>query len=101
MIEKINSIDHNSMENQYNVTDPVKSGFNLTYSTHPAGLVIGRLYPSTYQHIMPADKFSGRNEFSLIAEQLSTPVVSNVNVSQHNFFVTYRSIDRGFEDLLN
>ena len=100
-MEKISQIDRsNSMGNDYNVTDPVKSGFNLTYNSHPAGLVLGRLYPNAYQHIMPGDKFSGRNEFNLIAEQLATPVVSDVNVSQHNFFVTYRSIDKGFEDLL-
>lgn len=88
-----------SMKQQYKITDFPKSGFPLVYNSHVGGLVMGRLIPASYQYIMSGDKFSGRNEFSLIAEQLSTPVVSDVNVSQHNYFVTFRSIDRGFEEL--
>lgn len=100
-MERISQINRKSpMENQYNVTDFPKSGFNLTYNSHPAGLIIGRMYPAAYQHIMPSDKFSGRNEFNLIAEQLATPVVSDVVASQHNYFVKYRDIDKGFKDLM-
>lgn len=100
-MERISQINRKSpMENQYNVADFPKSGFNLTYNSHPAGLIIGRMYPAAYQHIMPSDKFSGRNEFNLIAEQLATPVVSDVVASQHNYFVKYRDIDKGFKDLM-
>lgn len=88
-----------SMKQQYKITDFPKSGFPLVYNSHVGGLVMGRLIPASYQYIMSGDKFSGKNEFSLIAEQLSTPVVSDVNVSQHNYFVTFRSIDRGYEEL--
>lgn len=90
----------NAMSQNYDISTPKKSGFNLSYASHVGGLAIGRLYPSTYQHCMPADKMSAKNAFKLYFEQLATPVVSPVNVIQDNFFVTYRSIDKGFEDLL-
>lgn len=88
------------MGNEYKVADLPKSGFNLTYNSHVGGLALGRLYPVGYHHIHSGDKFSGRNDYSLKAEPIATPVVSDVNVSLHNFFVTYRSIHKGFEDLL-
>lgn len=100
-MKKLSQVDRsNSMENDYNISSLPKSGFNLTYNSHAGGLVLGRLYPTTYQHIMSGDKFSGKNEYSLTFEQLATPVVSDVNVSQHNYFVTYRAIDKGWEDLM-
>lgn len=61
---------------------------------------MGRMYPISHQPIMAGDKFSGKTDFDLLAEQIVTPVVSDVNVNIHQFFVTYRAIDKGFEDLM-
>lgn len=88
-----------SMKQNFDILDLPKSGFNLTYNSHIGGLPMGRMIPTAYQYIMAGDKFSGRNDYELIAEQLSTPVVSDVRVSVHNFFTTFRSIDKGFTEL--
>lgn len=101
-MKSINSIDR-SFQNQRNEvqeTDIPKSGFNMTYRNHLGGLVLGRLYPQSIQHLMPGDKFSGSNTASLTFEQLSTPVVDDMDVCVHNFFVTLRSIDKRWEDFM-
>lgn len=81
-------------------TDVPKSGINLSYRNHLGGLVLGRLYPQSVQHLMPNDKFSGSNEASMTFEQLATPVIDDVDVCVHNFLVTLRSIDNRFEKFM-
>lgn len=78
-------------------TDMPKSGFDLGYKSYNA-YTLGKLAVSGYQHIMPADKFNGNNSGSFTFERMVTPNISDVNVCQHNFFVTFRSIDRTWED---
>lgn len=101
-MKPINSIDR-SFQNQRNEvqeSDIPKSGFNMTYRNHLGGLVLGRLYPQSIQHLMAGDKFSGSNTASLTFEQLSTPVVDDMDVCVHNFFLTLRSIDKRWEDFM-
>lgn len=101
-MKPVNSIDR-SFQNQRNEvveTDVPKSGDNLSYRNHLGGLVLGRLYPQSIQHVMPNEKFSGSNEANLTFEQLSTPVIDDVDVCVHNFFVTLRSIDNRWEKFM-
>ena len=73
-----------------------KSGFNKSYKTYST-FSLGRLHVGGYHHVMPADKFRGSNSASLTFFRLNQPNVSDVNISQHNFFVTLRSLDTSFE----
>lgn len=101
-MKPVNSIDRSfqNHKNEVQETDVAKSGLNLTYRNHLGGLVLGRLYPQAFQHLMPADKISGNNEASLTFEQLSTPVVDDMDVCVHNFLVTLRSIDNRWEKFM-
>lgn len=74
-----------------------KSGFDLTYRSYN-DFQLGRLHVSGYHHTMPGDKFNGLNQGSFQFNRLVTPVVSPVEVSQHNFYIPYRSLDTSFED---
>lgn len=95
---KQNQIDRSNVnETAINATDPAKSGFNLTYKAYH-DFILGRLHPTGYQWIMPADKFSGRNEGDLTFDRIVTPNVSDIDIAQHNFFCTLRSLDVTFED---
>lgn len=82
------------------MTDIPKSGFNLTYNNYTGGLILGRLIPMAFQWLMPNDKFSGSNQHMLTFEQLATPVLSDVNVSMHNFYCTLRAVDKDLPMLL-
>lgn len=98
-MKEIKSIDR-SFQNQRNEVieaDVPKSAFNMSYRNHLGGLVLGRLYPQSIQHLMPNDKISGSNEGNIIFERLATPVVDTIDVCQHNFMVTLRSIDKQWE----
>lgn len=77
--------------------DLPKSGFDLSYNMY-SDFMLGRLHVSGYQHTMPADKLSGNNLGDFTLNRLVTPMVSDIEVCQHNFFVNLRSIDRTFED---
>lgn len=101
-MKSVNSIDRSFQNHKNEVveTDVPKSGQNLTYRNHNGGLVLGRLYPQSFQHLMPNDKISGSNEANLTFEQLATPVVDDVDVCVHNFLVTLRSIDNRWEKFM-
>lgn len=90
--------------NRSNVNTPMvsakdfpKSGFDLSYKTY-RDFVLGRLSPVSLQYIMPADKFNGSNDSKLTFNTLVVPEISDVEVSQHNFYVPFRSIDTSFID---
>lgn len=94
-ITRSNVNESNVVANQF-----PKSGFNLTYSTNTSA-VLGRLFPSTYQYIMPGDKFSGANEGTMSFNTISTPLMSDVKASQHNFYMPFRAVDTDFEELMS
>lgn len=87
----------NVNENVVNANDFPKSGFDLTYRTNK-DFVLGMLTVGGYQHIMPADKFSGNNDGEFTFNDMNTPQIGDIEVSQHNFYLPYRAIDRTFED---
>lgn len=92
-MEKINRSNVN--ESHVKAQDFPKSGFDLSYASYH-DFVLGRLMPTAYQHIMPADKFNGSSDILYTFNTLSVPQISDVEVSQHNFYVPYRSIDTTF-----
>lgn len=101
-MKKESAIDrsYQNHKNEVIETDVPKSGFNLTYRNHIGGIVLGRLYPQSIQHLMPNDKFSGSNEANLTFERLATPVVDTMDVCVHNFLITLRSIDSRWEKFM-
>lgn len=72
-----------------------KSGFDLSYKSR-MDFVLGRLIPSGFQWIMPADKFQGSDDVKHTFNRLVVPEISDVEVSQHAFFVPLRAIDSSF-----
>lgn len=79
--------------------DMPKSGFDLSYKTYQ-DFVLGMLHPTGYQYIMPGDKFSGSADILYTFNQLNTPEISDVEVSQHNFYVPFRALDTTFEEAM-
>lgn len=95
-----NSISRSPInDSKVSAQDFPKSGFNLAYRSYK-DFVLGRLHVGGFHHMMPGDKFSGMNhgEFTLNQLAAGIPMLSPISISQHNFFVTYRSIDTTFED---
>lgn len=95
-----NSISRSPInDSKVSAQDFPKSGFNLAYRSYK-DFVLGRLHVGGFHHMMPGDKFSGMNHGDFTLNQLAAgiPMLSPISISQHNFFVTYRSIDTTFED---
>lgn len=88
---------HNANEQNVVASDFPKSGFNLSYKSH-MDLFLGRNQVQTYQPIMPNDKFNGGNSAVFTLNDLQVPVLSDISVSQHNFYVPFRIIDTDFEE---
>lgn len=86
--------------NQVIMQDVPRSGMDMSYISHDGGIPLGRLIPITYQRLMPSAKYRLANRSNITFEQISTPLFGNVDVSQHNFFVPYRAIDKSFENLM-
>lgn len=84
-------------ESVVNVANLPKSGFNKSYKSYST-FTLGKLHVGGYHYVMPADKFRGSNNASLTFFRLNQPNVSDVNISQHNFYLPFRSIDNTFED---
>lgn len=100
-MENTRSIDRtNKGANEVIMQDVPRSGMDLSYTSHDGGIPLGRLIPITYQKLMAGAKYRLSNRANLTFEQLSTPLLGNVDVCQHNFFVPYRAIDKSFETLM-
>lgn len=89
----------NVNENVVNAPDMPKSGFNLSYKS-AQDYILGRIHVSGYQHIMPSDKFNGVNKGDFTFNRLAqnVPLIGDIEVCQHNFYLPYRAIDTSFED---
>ena len=90
----------NQGNNEVIMQDVAHSGQDLSYISHDGGIPFGRLIPNTFQHLMPSAKYRLANHSNITFEQLTTPLLGNVDISQHNFFVPYRAIDESFETLM-
>lgn len=89
----------NTNDTNYQFASLPKSGFNLSHTSLIGGVPIGREIPSL-NWVMPGDKVSGGNEHQLTAEQLVTPVVGDMRVNFHSYYVKLRSIDSDFEEMM-
>lgn len=87
----------NANESLVSAQDFPKSGFDFGYKSYQ-DYCLGRLHVSGYQHTMPGDKFNGVNGGNFLFNRIVTPVMSDVVVSQQNFFLPYRAVDRTYED---
>lgn len=83
-------------EQQYAAPAFQKSGFPLSYRKYSSYL-LGRLHVSGYQNCMPGDKISGQNKGNFTMKRIVTPMVSDIEVGQYNFWLPFRAIDRTFE----
>lgn len=93
----MNKIDRSNVnDSRVKASDFPKSGFDLSYN-HYRDFIMGHLMPAGYQYIMPADKFQGSNSTRYTFNTLVVPEISDVQVSQHNFYVPFRAIDNSFE----
>lgn len=100
-MENTRSIDRtNKGANEVIMQDVPRSGMDLSYTSHDGGIPLGRLIPITYQKLMAGAKYRLANRANLTFEQLSTPLLGNVDICQHNFFVPYRAVDKSFESLM-
>lgn len=90
-----------SAQNRFRTSDLPSSGFNLGYVSHRGTLQLGRCHVTSYQHIMAGDKFQGSNAAKFTFNDIVTPVVSPVNISHQNYFVTLRSIDSQIPAMFN
>lgn len=100
-MENTRSIDRtNKGANEVIMQDVPRSGMDMSYTSHDGGIPLGRLIPITYQKLMAGAKYRLSNRANLTFEQLSTPLLGNVDICQHNFFVPYRAVDKSFETLM-
>lgn len=83
-------------EQQYSAPAFQKSGFPLSYRKYSSYL-LGRLHVSGYQNCMPGDKISGQNKGNFTMKRIVTPMVSDIEVGQYNFWLPFRAIDRTFK----
>lgn len=70
---------------------PKRSNFNLSHEvkgTTDGGI----LTPFFCQEVLPGDKWKMRTELLIKAQTLSAPIMHEVNIFQHFFFVPYRLI---------
>lgn len=74
-----------------------KSGFNLSYTSYN-DLILGRVHCLGRHVTMPGDKFSGSNSGQFTLNEVTTPILSPLNVSSFNFYIPYRALDRSFEE---
>lgn len=86
---------------QIKVGDIPKSGFDLSNKTKISGK-IARLIPSVIEPIcLPSDRYKVKNSAAFQFEPLAVPLVSDMKMSLHNFFVPFRIIDSNFEKVMN
>lgn len=78
---------------------PKRSNFNLSHEvkgTTDGGI----LTPFFCQEVLPGDKWKMRTELLMKAQTLSAPIMHEVNIFQHFFFVPYRLIWEDSEEFL-
>ena len=83
-----------------------KSVFNLTYEKKFTGYM-GYLYPSMVDEVVPGDVFSIAKRITCRMMPLVAPLMHEVNLYEHTFFVPYRLLmteelgdDGDFEDMI-
>lgn len=61
---------------------------------------MGLLYPCFCRHVVPGDIFRIRNEVVVRMQPGRAPLMTDINIYSHYFFVPYRILDDNFEDFI-
>lgn len=78
---------------------PRRSAFNLSYSKS-FSCDLGQLIPVMCDEVVPGDKFQIGCECVVRFQPMVTPVLHEVNVFVHYFFVPYRLLDSDWESFI-
>lgn len=78
---------------------PGRSVFNLSYDKK-FDCDMGQLIPVLAEEMVPGDKFQIGNELTLRFQPLVAPIMHEINVYVHYFFVPYRVLDENWEGFI-
>lgn len=78
---------------------PGRSVFNLSYDKK-FDCDMGQLIPVLAEEMVPGDKFQIGNELTLRFQPLVAPIMHEINVYVHYFFVPYRVLDSNWEGFI-
>lgn len=87
------------MFNKIRVTKPKYNKFNLSH-TKKLSLNFGDLVPVYLEEIIPGDKFKVSSEVMARVAPMLAPVMHQVNIYIHYFFVPNRLVHDGFKDFI-
>lgn len=91
------------MSNIYNkvrVNRPGRSVFNLSYDKKFDG-DMGYLYPVLCDEVVPGDVVKVGNQTVIRFQPLVAPIMHEINVYTHYFFVPYRLLDDDWEEFIS
>lgn len=88
-----------SIFNKIMVKEPPRATFDLSYDLKLT-LPMGKLIPIHVQECIPGDTFRHSTQSLLRCMPLVTPVMHNVNVYTHSFFVPNRILWKNWEDFI-
>lgn len=89
-----------SIFNKIQITTPKSSTFDLSFD-HKTTLKMTNLTPFLVQDVLPGDKFDITTSSMIRFAPLVSPVMHNVNVFKHFFFVPYRVLWEGWNDFIS
>lgn len=78
---------------------PPRNVFNLSHS-HKLSCDMGQLIPIVCQEVIPGDKFSGSTNALIRMAPMLAPVMHNVNIYTHFFFVPNRLVWDEWQDFI-
>lgn len=85
--------------NEIPLSDPKKSSFDLSYTNKGSGK-IGRLIPVSQKECLPGDRISCDVHSLLRFEPLAVPLLSDMNLRHHQYFVPFRQVWSSFESFI-
>lgn len=78
---------------------PARSLFDLSHEWLATG-DMGKLYPSCAMEMTPGDTFHIWNEIVTRMQPLNAPILHDIRLTTHFFFVPYRILDDNFTDFI-
>jgi len=78
-----------------------ESGFDMSYGSRAAGLILGRIYPFTHQKVMPHDTFSSVFSGSVQFNDMATAIAPDMSVHAFTTYVSDRAINCDFDELMS
>lgn len=86
--------------NSVQLRKPKRNKFNMSYA-HKTTVAMGTLVPTLLQECVPGDTFSIRTDNLIRFQPLVTPVMHEMNVFMHYFFVPNRIVFPLWEDFIS